>query len=218
MANVLRAAGWVTGPLADDVFRLCHDDRDGRPLLDGTAVRIGLASALIGELGWAGRVAIDGGLLYARPGPPLRDTLAQAALADILGEPVRRDLPTWLRYFAMEAYDRVARRLVAGHHLIPQRRRRMHRFTGYLPSDRNRHVWPRARLGTSLGHRRPLSPHDVHLLGIAEAIGLLPIIVDGRGTAAHDWFAAHWESAHPDVQALIGETRAVVGNKVLGRR
>lgn len=206
-------------PLADDFFRLCHDDRTGGLLLDDDAARVGLASALIGELGWAGRVTVERGMLLVRGGPTPTDAVAHAVLDDIRGERTTRDVRTWLAYLSMDAYERVARRLVAGNHLIPQEGRRLlRRFIFYLPTDVNDHVWPRARLGMSLAQRKPVDQHDVHLLGIADATGLLPSILDGGGQAADDYFTHLMQQAHPDVQTLVQETKAVIGNRVMGRR
>ncbi|MEV8517432.1 GPP34 family phosphoprotein [Dactylosporangium sp. NPDC051484] len=215
----MSTAGRSVEPLADDFFRLCHDDRTGGLLLDDDAARIGLASALLGELGWLGWIAVEHGLLVVRGGPLPGDALAHAVLDDIRGERKPRDVRTWLTYLSMEAYDRVARRLVAGNHLLPHEGRRLlRRYTYYLPTDANDYVWPRARLATGLGQRRPLDPRDVHLLGIADATGLLPKIVDWGGQAALDYFTHLFQQAHSDVQALVQETRAVIGNKVMGRR
>ncbi|MER7004117.1 GPP34 family phosphoprotein [Dactylosporangium sp. NPDC000555] len=215
----MTTAGRSAEPLADDFFRLCHDDRTGGLLLDDDAAYIGLASALLGELGWAGRITVERGLLMVLDGPVPGDALAHAVLDDIRGERELRDVRTWLTYLSMDGYDRVARRLVAGNHLLPHEGRRLlRRYTYYLPTDVNDHVWPRARLATGLGQRRPLDPRDVHLLGIADATGLLPQIADWGGRAALDYFTHLFQQAYPDVQVLIQETRAVIGNKVMGRR
>ncbi|MEV4135864.1 GPP34 family phosphoprotein [Dactylosporangium sp. NPDC049742] len=206
-------------PLADDFFRLCHDDRSGTLRLSDDATRIGLASALIGELGWAGILTVEDGLLFVRSGSTPGDSVAHAVLDDIRGERTPRDVRTWLAYLSMEAYERVARRMVAGNHVIPQEGRRLlRRFTFYQPTDTNEFVWPRVRLGTALAQRRPVDQIDVHLLGIADATGLLPSILDGGGQAAYAYFDHLIQQSHADVQTLIQETRVVIGNKVMNGR
>jgi hypothetical protein len=211
--------GHSAEPLADDYFRLCHDDRTSGLLLDDEAARIGLASALLGELGWLGRLTIEHGFVIVRHGPAPTDAAAHAVLDDIRGERQPRDVRTWLTFLSIDAYDRVARRLVAANHFIPQERRRMlRRFTCYVPTDANRHVLPRARLATALAQQRPVNPSDVHLAGIADATGLLPIVLDWGGPAAHAYYTRLIAQAHPDVQALVQETRTVIGAKVMGRR
>jgi len=206
-------------PLADDFFRLCHDDRTGTLRLSDDATRVGLASALIGELGWAGILTVEDGLLLVRSGATPGDSVAHAVLDDIRGERTVRDVRTWLAYLSMEAYERVARRMVSANHVIPQEGRRLlRRFTFYMPTDTNDYVWPRVRLGTALAQRRPVDQIDVHLLGIADATGLLPSILDGGGQPAHAYFEHLMQQSHADVQTLIRETRVVIGNKVMNGR
>ncbi len=206
-------------PVADDFFRLCHDDRTGTLRLSDDATRVGLASALIAELGWAGALTVEDGLLLVRGTAAPGDPVAHAVLEDIRGEHSPRDVRTWLTYLSMEAYERVARRLVAGHHVTAQEGRRLlRRFTVYVPTDANTYVWPRVRLGTALTQRRPIDQIDVHLLGIADATGLLPSILDGGGQAAHAYFEHLMQQSHADVRTLVQETRVVIGNKVMHGR
>jgi hypothetical protein len=94
----------------------------------------------------------------------------------------------------------------------------LRRYTYYLPTDLNNYAWPRARLATGLAQRRPVDMYDVHLLGIADATGLLPLILDWGGQAARDYFNHLMAQAHEDVRALIQETRVLIGNKVMGGR
>jgi hypothetical protein len=217
--TTMSSSGRSPEPLADDFFRLCHDDRTGGLLLDDEATRVGLASALLGELGWLGRLTVEHGLVILLNGSTPTDALAHAVLDDIRGERRPRDARTWLTYLSMEAYERVARRLIAGNHLIPLERRRMlRRSIHYLPTDVNDHAMPRARLAMGLAQRRPVDMYDVHLLGIADATGLLSNVLDWGGQAAHAYFSHLIAQAHPDVQALVQETRAVIGTRVMGRR
>jgi hypothetical protein len=207
-------------PLADDFYRLGHDDYTGALRVDDDAMGIGLASALLGELGWSGSISLERGLvMVVRDAPTPADAVAHAVLDEIRGEPKLRDVATWLRYLAIDASDRVVRRMVAGNHLVPtEARRRLRRHVYFQPADPNRHAMARARLTTGLAHRRQVDPHDVHLLGIADATGLLSTIVDWGGPAAHDYYLQLIEAAHPDVQALVYETRTVIGSKVMGHR
>jgi hypothetical protein len=217
--TVMTGVGRLPEPLADDFFRLCHDDRTGGLLLDDEAARVGLASALLGELGWLGRLTIEQGFVIVRHGPAPTDAVAHVVLDDIRGERQPRDVRTWLTFLSIDAYDRVARRLVAANHFIAQERRRMlRRSTCYMPTDANHHALPRARLATGLAQRRVVDLSDVHLAGIADATGLLPIILDWGGQAAHAYYAQLIAQAHPDVQTLVQETRIVIGAKVMGRR
>ena len=94
----------------------------------------------------------------------------------------------------------------------------LRRYTFYMPTDTNDYVWPRVRLGTALAQRRPIDQIDVHLLGIADATGLLSSILDGGGQAAHAYFEHLMQQSHADVQTLIQETRVVIGNKVMNGR
>jgi hypothetical protein len=211
-----------TSPLADDFFLLCHHDYTGAPLVDGAAMGIGLAACLLGEVAWSGCVIIEreqGLVMPVRNGPPPPDAATHAVLDDINGEPKLHDVPTWLQYLARTSHERVVTRLIAGNVLLARDVRRMlRRHIHYEPTDPSRTAMARARLTTGLAYQRPVSAQDVYLLGVADAAGLLPAIVDYGGHDAHAYYEELVERAHADVRAMIQHTRTLIGTKVMGRR
>ena len=64
-----RGGGWgEPAPLADDFWRVAHDDATGRRHGDLGVVSLGLGAALLGELWLAGAVHLDRGVLQVIPG------------------------------------------------------------------------------------------------------------------------------------------------------
>lgn len=112
--------------LADDFFRLAHDDTSGELRVHARAAAWGLAAALLGELLYAGRIRIADGLVYVahRVVPPA-DAIAHGIFAQIVAERTRHTVRTWLTFLSEDAHEQVAARLVRAGHV----RRKASRFS-----------------------------------------------------------------------------------------
>ena len=205
--------------LADEFFRLAHNDSTGRRRLHGRAIELGLAAALLGELMFERKVAgQDGQLHLLDPGPPA-DALAHATLDQLLAQPQHRNLRVWLDFLSRDAYESVAHRLWKAGHVRPEARRVLLRQTViYVPTDSNAAVWPWARLSTGLIRNEPFSPVDAFLVGLAAVTGLDSDLLDGAPAPARRYMRHLVASAHPSLRELLWHTQAAVGDAVLAYR
>lgn len=209
--------------LADDFFRLAHDDTSGDLRIHDRAVGLGLAAALLGELLYAHRIQITDGVVRpaARAVPPV-DAVSHVIFDQIVAERTRHTVRTWLTFLSTDAYDQVATRLVRAGHV----QRRSSRFlfvtlsTSYVPVDVKTAAWPVVRLAMGLRQRTPLDEHDLLLLGLAEATGLEEWLI--RDADNRDWargYLRHLIRALPaPATDLLANTKAAVGNTLVSHR
>ncbi len=202
--------------LADDFFRLCHHHSNGRPLLHPRAAGIGLAAALLGELAFADKVAVDQGHLRVKDRTPPVDALAHKILDHVVGEAQLLPIRTWLAFLSDSAYDEVAQRLTRARQVRPEETRRLLRRTvTYVPTDVNVAGWPSARLAIRLRQQEPLSEKDVFLAGLARATDLHVYVLDGAPRAAFEYLNRQIKLIRHDVQGLLFHAQAVVGDGVI---
>lgn len=60
----------LSGPLADDLWLIGHEDTTGRPWANATGMSLGVAAALLGELWLGGHIRIGQGRLDVAMGQP----------------------------------------------------------------------------------------------------------------------------------------------------
>jgi hypothetical protein len=208
------------GLLADDFFRLAHDDATGLVRLHERAVGIGLAAALLGELLCAGRIEVHDDVVYAtRRRAMVTEPVSYIVYERIMREPVKYPVRTWLSVLSQDAYGQVASRLMRAGHL----RRRARRLlfvtlsTTYEPVDMSTAAWPAARLAYGLRHRTPLSDDDVFLAGLAAAGGLDQWLM--RDAENRDWAAGYLRhllnGLAPAKARLVAHTHTAVGNALV---
>ncbi|GAA4714893.1 GOLPH3/VPS74 family protein [Phytohabitans rumicis] len=206
--------------LADDFFRLAHDDTSGELRVHAQAAGWGLAAALLGELLYAGRIRITDSLVHvAHPAVPPADAVAHGIFDQIVAERTRHTVRTWLTFLSDDGYEQVATRLVREGHA----RRKASRFlfvtwsTTYVPVDMKTAAWPVVRLAMGLRQRTPLDEHDVFLAGLAEATGLDEYLI--RDADHRDWARGYLRHLLSTVAApaaeLLAHTRAAVGNALV---
>ena len=85
---------------------------------------------------------------------------------------------------------------------MQRRRRGLGKGTAYQPADANDAAWPRARLSEQCRTRRHLEDHDVLLVGLCDASGLLHDVLDAAP-------AGTYEEALQQVHARVGPASAV---------
>jgi hypothetical protein len=207
--------------LADDFFRLCHNDHRGDLLLGERAARLGLASALLGELAWEGKVTVEAGYVHVRDRSAPPNSVTHQVLDQIIGERAPKPIRTWLNFLSLDAYERVAGRMVDANQVTAHtvRRNLLKRVTVYVPTEPNWFGWPRARLHTGLSYQRAgFSDLDVHLAGLAVATDLIHGVLDGGPDSAGHYLNHLLSQAHPVARELLDVTQAVVGDSVLSGR
>ena len=220
--RLLRDTMDVWPMLADDMFRVCHED-SGKPILHRDVARVGLSAALIGELMLAGRVVIENTNLVPVPSDPPPDPLAAAILQRVCAEPTSAPVQQWLRFLATEepadgdVYDRVAARLERANQVI--RREKgflfLRRNTWYMPTDMNAAAWPGARLSTALYQARALDTHDMVLGGLVMALGMHGQVLTGDTDVLEQLLRRHVRAVEPQYAELIHQTETAVGASVI---
>ncbi|WP_405898626.1 GPP34 family phosphoprotein [Streptomyces sp. NBC_00727] len=83
--------------LPEELLLLAHDPEEGRVRCRPHHLRLGLAGALAAELMLAGRVTVRDGRITATGGPPLGDSVLDAALTRLAGRRKGQKLPRWVR-------------------------------------------------------------------------------------------------------------------------
>jgi hypothetical protein len=209
-----KASGQPVRLLADDYFRVSHDDHSGGLRLQAGIAGIGLASALLGELVWESKVVVeDGRLVWCDRSAP-RTALTHRVLEQIIHEPVLLTVREWLIYLSIEAHEQVAQRLLDTNQVAQVRRRRglRHHLT-YEPADPNEWVWTRLSIADALNHRRRMSPVSVHLAGLVKATNLLGDVMTHYDGA--DYLDQLLPQLPAGVVELLAITSAVVNDRVL---
>ncbi len=212
MPNRRVAATWPL--LADDLFRIAHDD-DGNPVLHPDVTALALAAALLGELILSGHIGVRDGVVNVHGVTPPGDALAHTVLDHLAGEPARHPVRVWLAFLAQSAYGEVALRLVrAGHVREQSSRRLLRRSTRYVPTDMNQAAWPWARLSSLLRADRRLDDFDTVLGGLVLATDLHRTVLTGAAADITTGLRREINHAPAAVRELIGHTEATVGDAV----
>jgi len=206
-----------TGLVADDLYLMAHDDRNGKPHLQARALGIGLAGALLAELMLAGWIGLrrDGAVMSASGVPA--DMVMRHVLEQIAGEPGPQPVQAWLRFLARRAAGDVAPRLEQAGYLehvgswIPWNQGR------WIPVNPNWAFAPMLRVQSALDPARPVTPYAAALTGLAVACGLLFRLDQYQsraGRSVEDAVAA----LAPSLQELITQTQTAVDSTVLSHR
>jgi Golgi phosphoprotein 3 (GPP34) len=206
-------------PLADEFFRLAHNDVTGKPRLHPRATELGLAAALLGELLFGNRITLHRGVLEVVDDTPPRDAVAHDALDQIVTQPQHTAVRVWLEFLSHGAYQGVAQRLWRAGHLRPETSRRLLRqVVTWRPTDVNTAAWPSARLSHSLSREEPLDQADTFLAGLATATGLDEDLIERGNPGAHHYLRRLVATAPQQVRELLAHTHAAVGDAVLSYR
>jgi Golgi phosphoprotein 3 GPP34 len=206
-----------TGLVADDLWLLSHDDVSGRPCIQARPLGLGLAGALLAEAALAGVVTLGPGPVRAGECAP-REELAARLLRQVASEPELHPVQEWLAYLAQTAPGDVAGRLEACGYLVRNGRWPPWRGGRWTPVDRDSAFSPVLPVRAALDAARPPAVHQVLLAGLADACGLefrLAQYTPARQVRPLCEAVAQLE---PDLQDLIGRTKAAVGSAVLASR
>ena len=204
--------------LADDFFRLAHNDITGRALLHPAALSSGLAAALVADLLTSGHVAVHAGhLLIVHRADEPRDGLSARVLSVLRHE--SHPLRTWLEYLAKGAVVEVAGRLErAGHVRVERTRRLLREAVTYVPRNLLEAARPRAVLATRLMSGLVLDDEYVVLAGLMAATGLDATILAGAPHEALPHLRGLVARLPGSFQELFAHTEALVGAAVLAHR
>jgi len=211
----------LPGPLADDLWRIDHEDTTGRLWVDEAGMSLGLAAALLGEL-WLGRhIRIGQGGLQVAVGLPLpAHELTGSVVRLLLQEQSNFELSSWLAYLARTSYERVTQRMAATGHI--QRRRRHLVGSAWLPTYTKQALAPLLLLRQKLRLGHPLVCYELALAGLMSASGLQDVLLYGASEQdtlrdrLGEWL--RWSDMPPALGELLSCTRAAVGREAMTGR
>lgn len=190
--------------IADDLWRIAHEDLNGARRANSRVIGLGLAGALLCELVLAGQIHLTPDALWltekvqealASPAAVsarerfgasslLPDRIADELLTVILGEAEPLPVETWLEYLASRATEKVVRRLLDANHVTKKSSRfGLRREATYQPVDQTAAAWPAARLLTPLRQRTAPDYVDMVLLGLCRETGLHRWLFAGQPSA-----------------------------------
>jgi hypothetical protein len=209
------AAVW----LADDLYFIAHDDHTGRPHLHPSALQLGLAAALLGELMLADRIIIHSARIYVRSQQPPSDALAHTILDRLVGQHPHSDLRVELPVIAGSAAEAVAHRLERAGLVRYVQTRRLARTTGrWVPTDPNHAAWRIVRLRQLLSGRDEVTWHDVILTALLSAVGATGRVLRDAEPQARTRLTAIMAQLPGSVADLVAHTESAVGNAVMAHR
>jgi len=207
--------------LADDFYRLAHDDVTGKPRLHPMAVGVGCAAALLTELVTTRHIDVADNHVSVVEQQPPADSLAHVVLDQLIAEAEREhSVRTWLAFLAGQAPEQVANRLLRAGHVRMEAVRRLGRQTGvlYVPVDMNVAARPWALLSHSLRRHEPLGYESLCLAGLALATGLDTFLLDGAPAATFDYLRRSVGTLWSPMRELLFHTHAAIGDAVLSHR
>jgi hypothetical protein len=212
----------LLGPLADDLWRIGHEDATGRKLVNESGLSLGLAAALLGELWLGGHVWIGQGQLQLAGGqPPPADELTGSVVRLLAHETGDFTLSSWLAFLAGESYKKVTARMFAAGHIERERRHLISSAT-WLATDTKRAVQPLLHLRHRLSHGYPLVCYELALAGLASECGLREALLDGAFDPAvlrerlGEWL--RWPDMHPALADLLRHTQAAASRAAMTAR
>jgi Golgi phosphoprotein 3 (GPP34) len=205
--------------LADEFFLTAHDAAGGA-LLSDRVLGLGLASAMLGELVFAGRVTVERGLLGVIDRRPLPEPLGASVLYQLLSEPGRHHVRAWMSYLARTADDSVGRRLAHHGHVRRVQRQRLLRPTvvTYQPINLALAASPPVRLQQRLTGRAPVPDYDVVLAGLILATGLDQTVLQTLNQTTRRHLIGLIGRLSPALRELLANAEAAVGEAVLSGR
>ncbi|GAA3697319.1 hypothetical protein GCM10022224_074020 [Nonomuraea antimicrobica] len=182
---------------------------------------MGLAGALLGELVLHRRIVVRGVRLHMSDSRPVKESVADRALADLGNSPHHTDVRTWLAYLAQRSLEEVSGRLLTAGLLERESRRLLKRQKfRFFATDFSHAVWPATRLRLALGQCRPLSPQDMALATLVDACDLTDTVLDDPDNrrASRDYLTTLLATMPQPLRDLSRQVHAAVGDSVLTYR
>lgn len=225
--------------LADNLWLISHEERNGKPYVSPLSLGLGLAGCLLAELVMYGRVTVDadGRLklandddtrLIARrdPAPIHDDGLADAMLKRVIREARKpREeqallISPWLNSLSGQAEPWVAKRLRDQGVIVQFEHRKglFKRAIGHYVHDLGDGMAPLENLKGRLRRGETVAHHHVALAGFAIAIGLDKQLLRDTTPAAQTYLEDLLKGLPKPLRSLIAETNAAVGNAVMTHR
>ena len=176
----------MTLALADELFLMGHDLQTGKVRLAEPAMGIGLSSALLAELIFAGSLVVSQGQVVLGDYPPPAERLSEALYEQTRSLVFNQELPVkdWLASHRKLVLDLVADRMIRAGELHREQQRRFGRTTTrYLPLKPSEAFIRTQRLPSFLRNGIELNEQDTTLAGLAGLVspGSGPLELDDVG-------------------------------------
>ena len=203
--------------IADDFFRLAHDD-SGKPRLHPDVTALGLAAALLAEMILTRHARVADERIVVNHGSAVpHDRVAQTILLYLRGEHEPLKVRDWLAFLARSAYSEVAARLMdAGH--VTADRRWPRATTVYVPVVMNEAAWPAARLSGQLERHEPLDRLDTILGGLIVATDLHRKVLPYAPSDGVAQLRQAVSDAPASIRNLLAHTEAAAGDAIIDGR
>lgn len=207
------------GRVADDLFFIALDDRNGLMRVHSDVVGLALAGALLVELALHEWIEVDDDSVEPSADAARResvpwDALAHKVLDTVLGQHEVLSPREWIEFLSVTAEQEVADRLARANRIVVEHRRRgFRKGNAYEPADANAAAWPRARLSEHCRAHRDLNGHDIALVGLCHASGLLRDVLVAAPAGTYEQTMQQVNdrvAAVPSIVALFGAIESAV--------
>jgi Golgi phosphoprotein 3 GPP34 len=207
------------GRVADDLFFIALDDRNGLMRVHSDVVGLALAGALLVELALHKWIEVDDDSVEPSADAARResvpwDALAHKILDTVLGQHEVLSPREWIEFLSVTAEQEVADRLARANRIVVEHRRRgFRKGYAYEPADANAAAWPRARLSEHCRAHRDLNGHDIALAGLCHASGLLRDVLVAAPAGTYEQTMQQVNdrvAAVPSIVALFGAIESAV--------
>ncbi|MFI5493572.1 GPP34 family phosphoprotein [Actinoplanes sp. NPDC051859] len=205
--------------IADDLFRVAHDDW-GRLRLHADVVGAALGAAVLAELVLEGFATTVDGMVAAHPDGEPVDPFAATVLRLIRAERRAWSVRDWMRYLTSgtmpggDSYEQVTRRLALAGHLHTKRKGVFRRKLRCTPVDVNAAAWPWVRLSRAAHSQERLDSADTVLAGLILATDLHRKVLTGAAGDLEDWLRSNVDDVRVDLRDLLYQAETAVAAAV----
>jgi hypothetical protein len=200
------------------MFFLGHDPFTGKPRIRQDVLDIGLAGAVLTDLAFDERIAIDNGTVVVRNRYASGDPVADRALVMILTEPGRHGARDWVEHLRDRVFPVVSGGLTNRGLVTPKETRGILRKSmTYAPTDLRTASAPRALIRSAMLGRNRTNLPTATLALLAWALGLDDIAEpDLTRRQMADWVDGVKNTIIDPIAGLIAGTEAAIAATVYG--
>ena len=210
-------------PIGDDLFLIGHDEYSGKRYATEEVFGLGLAAAVLLELGWSRAITVEGGALKRTVETFSGDPVLDAVLGKVASrEPLTYQYTAWIDYLREDLYVLIAERLKAHKVIREVRSGLMGRQVRYEAIDPIGAGRPRSRMNGTL--RNPPGPAELaadnHFAALACIVAAMEMweVISGIEPAEATRNAAHITSLfYPGEQLIIkgiSESKSALARRV----
>lgn len=204
--------------LSENLFFLGHDPFTGKPRIRQDILDIGLAGAVLADLVFDERVALDNGVVILRNRYATGDPVTDRVLALVAREAGRHGVRDWVEHLRDKVFPVVSAGLTERGLVVPKESRGiLRKSVTYPPADLRTASAPRARIRAVMLGRTRCDLPTAALALLAWALGLDDIAEpDLTRRQMADWVAQLKNMTIEPIEGLVAGTEAAVAATVYG--